>query len=157
VALAATASFSSAADEKQGRGQKARSKGKAKQRDGGDAKSRDDKFRAWDKDGDGSISHGEYPGHPGNFRALDTNNDGVLSVDEFRHRAGGGAPAGSGAPDPAGSRDEDFRRLDADGDGGITRKEWPGRPSGFDAMDANGDGVLSRDEHRRGSRRGGRE
>ena len=75
------------------------------------AASRDAKFRAWDKDGNGSLSRGEYPGHPGNFRALDTDNDGALSFD------GVPAPRGAAALPPAGdgtefaAKDHDRRAL----------------------------------------------
>lgn len=153
AALLSGASFAGAADEKQGRGhEKGKGKGHARHEAEDDAApSRDSKFRSWDKDGNGSISRSEYPGHPGNFRALDTNNDGGLTIDEFQHRAGAGAPEGSaGEPDatPA-ARDEDFRRLDADDDGAIARGEWRGRRSAFDTMDADGNGIVTREEYRR--------
>jgi Ca2+-binding EF-hand superfamily protein len=134
--------------------QKDRGKGHGKHGDD-TAASRDAKFRSWDKDGNGSLSRGEYPGHPGNFRALDTNNDGGLTPDEFRHRAGGGAPPEARAETAAPSaRDEAFKRLDADGDGAIARAEWRGRPSAFDALDTDKNGTLSREEYARGSGRG---
>lgn len=197
--FAATAGFLSADDEKKSPGhQKARGRGHAKHgADDGDAASRDSKFRAWDKDGNGSISRSEYPGHPGNFRALDTDGDGGLSVQEFQHRAAGGAPSGGpmaeefaakdhdgsgtltraewpdrfefdrrdhnrdglltrdeyGNPRTPGAHDDEFRRLDTDNDGVVSRGEWRGRPSAFDAMDSNRNGVLNRDEYVRGAAR----
>jgi hypothetical protein len=157
VALFATAGLVSADGEKTEQGaRRGRGKGHEKHRSGEDgAASRDSKFRAWDRDGNGSISPGEYPGHPGNFRALDTDNSGGLTIDEFQHRAGVGAPAGSARmPDatPA-ERDEDFGRLDADNDGSIARQEWRGRRSSFDALDGDGNGLVTRDEYRRRSTR----
>lgn len=142
VALAATAAFVSADGEKTPPGQKAKGKGHAKHVDADDdtAASRDAKFRAWDKDGNGSLSRGEYPGHPGNFRALDTDNDGALSFAEFQHRAGGGAPPSGGA------MTEEFGAKDHDGSGTLTRAEWPDAFE-FDRRDHNRDGVLSRDEY----------
>ena len=145
AAFAAAASFVSADGEKTAPGhQKARGKGHAKHGDGADgetAASRDAKFRSWDKDGNGSLSRGEYPGHPGNFRALDSNNDGALSFEEFQHRAGGGAPEGGG-----GTMTEEFAAKDHDGNGTLTRAEWPDAFE-FDRRDHNRDGVLSRDEY----------
>jgi hypothetical protein len=202
VAFAAASSVVSADGVKTSPGhQKARGKGHAKHGDGADdtAASRDAKFRSWDKDGNGSLSRGEYPGHPGNFRALDSDNDGALSFEEFQHRAGGGAPPSVGAvteefaakdhdgsgtlsraewpdafefdrrdrnrdglltrdeyfnPRAPAARDEEFRRLDTDNDGVVSRGEWRGRPSVFNALDTDRNGVLSRDEYVRGSARG---
>ena len=143
VAFAGTTSFVSAGDDKTAPGhQMARGKGHAKHGDPADegtAASRDAKFRAWDKDGNGSLSRGEYPGHPGNFRALDSNNDGALSFEEFKHRAGGGAPG-------EGTVTEEFAAKDHDGSGTLTRAEWPDAFE-FDRRDHNRDGVLSRDEY----------
>ena len=126
--------FSSSDDEK-------KSKGHAKhEADDETAASREAKFRSWDKDGNGSISRGEYPGHPGNFRALDSDNDGVLSFEEFKHRAGGGAPSGETA------MTEEFAAKDHDRNGTLTRTEWPDAFE-FDRRDHNRDGLLSRDEY----------
>ena len=36
--------------------------------------------------------------------------------------------------------------LDKDGDGKISKQEWPGRAQRFDRLDANKDGYLSKDE-----------
>ena len=143
VAFAAAAPFVGA-DEKTAPGQqKTTGKGNAKHGDRADvetAASRDATFRAWDKDGNGSLSRGEYPGHPGNFRALDTNNDGALSFEEFQHRAGGGAPPSGGAVT------DEFSEKDHDGNGTLSRAEWPDTWE-FDRRDHNRDGLLSRDEY----------
>jgi Ca2+-binding EF-hand superfamily protein len=48
-----------------------------------------------------------------------------------------------------------WQRLDKDGNGSISRGEWPRRPEAFDRLDTNKDGVLTRDElaARRATRR----
>lgn len=98
---------------------------------------REDRFRAWDRDGDGTLSRGEYPGHPGNFRALDTNGDHVLSREEFQHRGGAAAPA---------EEVDEFGAKDHDRNGVITRDEWPDHPV-FSGRDVNRDGQVTRDEY----------
>ena len=137
VAFAAAAPVVSADGEK-----KTNAKGHAKHdaEDDETAASREAKFRSWDKDGNGSLSRGEYPGHPGNFRALDSDNDGALTFEEFKHRAGGGAPSGETA------MTEEFAAKDHDRNGTLTRAEWPDAFE-FDRRDHNRDGVLTRDEY----------
>jgi len=50
---------------------------------------------------------------------------------------------------------ERWQRLDKDGNGSISRDEWPRRPKAFDRLDTNKDGVLTREElaARRAARR----
>ena len=52
---------------------------------------------------------------------------------------------------------ERFKKLDTNGDGTLSRTEWPRRPEIFDKLDANKDGALTtteleagRQERRRG-------
>ncbi len=167
VTMVAVAALAAAAPVVRGdedkAGQRKGDKGHGRHGDPSDdaiAPSRDTKFRDWDKDGNGSLSREEYPGHPGNFRALDTDNDGSLSVEEFHHRSGPGAPPDARADGAAvrdsqwrAARDEEFRRFDGDDDGVLTRGEWRGRPSAFDGMDADRNGVVTRDEYARGAGR----
>ena len=155
AALAAAVPFVGAADDegKAAPGQKTRGKGQAKHADRSDdatAPSRDAKFRDWDRDGNGSLSRDEYPGHPGNFRALDTDNDGVLSIAEFQHRGGAGAPSAGGV------LSDEFAAKDHDGSGTISRGEWPDAWE-FDRRDHNRDGVLTRDEYFNPRAAGGRD
>lgn len=54
---------------------------------------------------------------------------------------------------PHKDRQNKYRGLDKDGDGVITRAEWPGSDTSFHNHDWNGDGVLSGDEVRPGARK----
>jgi Ni/Co efflux regulator RcnB len=45
-----------------------------------------------------------------------------------------------------------FRGMDRNGDGRISRSEWPGNDVSFDNHDWNGDGILSGEEVRPGGR-----
>jgi Ca2+-binding EF-hand superfamily protein len=51
-----------------------------------------------------------------------------------------------GAPGRTGNAYEQFRRLDRNGDGVLSRREWNGSAQSFDDYDGNGDGVISLDE-----------
>jgi Ca2+-binding EF-hand superfamily protein len=135
AAMLTVVSFARADDD----GRKGREKSRVRGHDEAAAESREAKFRSWDRDGSGAISRSEYPGHPGNFRALDTDNDGQLTYEEFQHHAGAGAPS-------TGTIADDFTAKDHDGNGMITRAEWPDAFE-FDRRDRNRDGLLSREEY----------
>jgi len=49
--------------------------------------------------------------------------------------------------------DNQFKKLDTNHDGAISRDEWKGRPKAFDRLDANHDNVLSPQELQRGLRK----
>jgi hypothetical protein len=58
----------------------------------------------------------------------------------------GSAPTGNRRP----SVEEFFRRNDRNGDGELTKEEFPeGVQRVFDRIDANGDGVVTKEEHTR--------
>ncbi|MGH7151003.1 MAG: EF-hand domain-containing protein, partial [Planctomycetota bacterium] len=84
--------------------------------------------------------------------------DGSLSGEEFSRlkerasRFGQGEEAGGEPPAPpeAPDRDRNLRRLDADGDGAISRSEWKGNAAEFDRMDADKDGAIAGEELRGG-------
>jgi Ca2+-binding EF-hand superfamily protein len=100
------------------------------------------RFRAMDVDNDGVITRDEWRGNDESFRQHDTNRDGVLSGDEVW------VPAGQGTPDRA-RREERaarFERVDTNGDGRVSVREWTGTRAMFDRMDRNHDEFLSRDE-----------
>ena len=69
----------------------------------------------------------------------------------------GTAMASDGAQKPRqraqGRVGKQFKTLDANHDGGISRNEWKGRPKAFDRLDANHDNVLSLQELQRGLRK----
>ncbi len=44
-----------------------------------------------------------------------------------------------------------IQRIDRNGDGAVSRDEWPGAAKRFDRLDANHDGVLTKDELTRGA------
>ena len=96
-----------------------------------------ERWQRLDKDKNGSISRDEWVRDPQVFDRLDANKDGALSTDELsqavRQRVRDRA-------------DDRWKRLDKDGNGSISREEWPRKPEGFDRLDTNKDGVLTREE-----------
>jgi len=91
------------------------------------------RLKAMDKDGDGKISRAEFQGREAMFDRLDSNKDGFLTNDEAAK-----LPQRLGA--------QRFKALDKDGDGKLSRDEFPGRPRVFDKLDTDKDGFLSREE-----------
>ena len=112
------------------------------------------RFRGLDRDGDGIITRAEWRGNDQSFRNHDWNNDGILSGDEIRS-----AEVETGdrqAPQqqqqqqwPGGFSDwteARFSRLDSNGDGALSAREWSVGSELFAAVDRNGDRVISRRE-----------
>ncbi len=99
---------------------------------------------------------------------LDRNGDVRIGRDQITHSYqlalargaqagfGGGFPPGVAAPvgdaGPSPTRDAVplwFRRMDRNGDGDVSRREFLGRPADFRRLDADGDGLIDADEARR--------
>lgn len=94
-----------------------------------------------DANKDGKISAEEWPARPEMFDRLDRDGDGQLVQDEL--------PQGRGQQDPGGGRLDPAQflaRNDANGDGKISREEWPLGPEAFDRLDEDGDGMLTETE-----------
>lgn len=71
------------------------------------------------------------------FKALDADHNGQLSQAEF-------AKAWETAQTMM--KTQMFKKLDQNGDGVLTKDEFPGFAAKMKAMDANGDGTVTRDE-----------
>jgi Ca2+-binding EF-hand superfamily protein len=91
------------------------------------------RLREMDKDGDGKITREEFQGPEANFDRIDLNKDGVLTPGEVVRAAAAAAA-------------KRFQMMDKDGDGKLTREEFPGAAALFDRLDTDHDGFLSKDE-----------
>jgi Ca2+-binding EF-hand superfamily protein len=99
----------------------------------------------WDRDGDGQISREEIP-HQFSLRlsqgpAADAVQlaEGVmlsLANPERKQTEGARGPLW-------------FQKMDRNGDGEVSRREWLGSKEDFKRIDTNGDGVISREEAER--------
>ena len=112
-----------------------------------------------DKNGDGALSAEEVPS-PRLLEAADADGNGSISADEwlaFQKKRAAAREPGSGAPRNKGDRKGKgkgkgkagprlsagrLRSWDRDGNGSVSKEEFPGREAAFDRFDVNKDGVL---------------
>ncbi|HKO54961.1 MAG TPA: hypothetical protein VJ276_03725 [Thermoanaerobaculia bacterium] len=96
----------------------------------------DKQFARFDRNGDGVVTRAEFPADASLFAQLDLNRDGLLTRAEVVQAV----------PDRA-SAERLARGYDRNGDGIITRDEFPGNANAFSRLDRNGDGVISQADH----------
>lgn len=102
---------------------------------GSSAAAFDEQFMRFDRNTDGVITRDEFPSDPLRFDRLDQNRDGAITRGELQFAL----------RDPNTIQDQ-VRALDRNGDGMISRSEFPGDTASFNQLDRNRDGVLSQSD-----------
>lgn len=108
-----------------------------------------ERFKQADANGDGMLNKAEAAALPRvakHFDEIDADHNGQITPDELRafhekRRAAGGKERGG--------RAQNWKKLDTDGDGRISREEAKAAPrlsEHFDAIDANKDGYITAEE-----------
>ena len=95
------------------------------------------------------MSAEEFPGNDDTFARLDADKDGYITqADVKAARAKGDAqPRGDKAPTTTPKKSGNvIEQNDTDGDGKLTRNEFPGTNSVWKLLDRNGDGWITSDE-----------
>ena len=116
-----------------------------------------DRFRAFDRNGDGSISSEEWYRQgvaPVPFTVVDLNGDGRISDSEFREWSSARGGAGVRGMTPA----DRFRTIDRNKDGVVSVEEWKDGSfslTPFESVDAGKDGTISLREFSAWDRRRG--
>lgn len=100
------------------------------------ARERNDRFDDLDTNRDGRLTRAEWRGGAALFDVLDADRDGLLTRTE----------AVGTQPGRRRTNDDEFRDIDVNRDGTITRDEWQWNAAAFDRLDANRDGRLVRGE-----------
>ena len=98
-----------------------------------------------DTNKDGKVSKEEWKGTQP-FDLMDRNKDGFVTMDDIVMGAGGkGGIPGGGMP----TREERmarFKEQDKNGDGKVSREEFPGSDEMWKGLDKNGDGAITPEE-----------
>jgi Ca2+-binding EF-hand superfamily protein len=108
-----------------------------------------ERLKTFDKDGDGAVSRAEVPS---TIRFAVARGGFAYSFLGGRGMAAWGGGQGGfvvrgGQPQPQQAHAlEWFTRMDRNGDGDVTLKEFPGDEEQFKTLDTNGDGFLERKE-----------
>lgn len=106
------------------------------------------KLAEMDANKDGKVTKEEYKGKIP-FEYADRNKDGVVSMEDLRG-GGQGIPGMPGMPPGEGMNPEAiagrFKEADKNGDGKVTKDEFPGAPERFANLDKDGDGGVTLEE-----------
>ena len=112
------------------------------------ATGREGRFARMDRNGDGVLTRSEWR-ESSSFSRADRNGDGVVTRREYLNADVLYEPTyddNNYDNQYSGSRSERFRDLDVDGNGYVSRFEWPYDRSEFDMLDRNRDGRLTASE-----------
>jgi len=101
-----------------------------------------------DRNRDGRLSNKELERFPGTVQRFDENRNGELDARELET-----AVTAARAEGPYAAFDDFFTRYDLDGDGSVSRREFPGGDALFARLDLDGDGSVSGREAPPGWRR----
>jgi Ca2+-binding EF-hand superfamily protein len=104
------------------------------------------RLKHWDRNGDGCISRDEVPRR---FKVSVTRTQpAAQGFQNFAFAlAGGGGMASRYTPPTKGPLW--FRKMDTNGDGDVSRREWLGTEEEFKRIDTDGDGLISLEEAER--------
>jgi hypothetical protein len=91
-----------------------------------------------DRDRDRRLSASELARHGATLQRFDQDRDSSLDGKELETAVTAGRAEG-----PAAGFDDFFTRYDLDGDGRVSRREFPGRDGAFRRLDGDEDGVLT--------------
>jgi Ca2+-binding EF-hand superfamily protein len=99
-----------------------------------------DRLAPWDKEGKGYITRADIPGQ------LQLSVSQGQAIINNRFLVNGRLPAVDQGPRPAAKGPLWFRKMDRNGDGVVSQREWLGSLEDFKRFDLNGDGVIDLEE-----------